>query len=183
MRKLKLTELGRDNVDDYQMKSKIPVVIVLDNIRSALNVGSVFRSSDAYLIEKIYLCGITAKPPHKEITKTAIGATESVNWEYSDSTIAVVQSLKDKGYKVLGVEQTDKSHMLQDYPISKSKRYALVFGNEVNGVSDEVLPLLDHAIELPQFGTKHSLNISVCAGIVIWEFWRRLISLEKSTKI
>jgi len=174
MRKLKLTELNRDKVSEYKTKIKIPVVIVLDNIRSALNVGSVFRTSDAYLIDKIYLCGITAKPPHKEITKSAIGATDSVEWMYFESTKDCLDELKNGNYTILGIEQTDQSYSLNDYGISNDKKYALVFGNEVNGVSDESIPLLDAAIELPQFGTKHSLNISVCAGIVIWEFWKSM---------
>lgn len=174
MRKLKLSELNRDEVSEYKAKAKIPVVIVLDNIRSALNVGSVFRTSDAYLIDKIFLCGITAKPPHKEINKTAIGATDSVEWEYYESVDDCLNQLKNDGFTLLGVEQTDESKNLHDYPISVDKKYALVFGNEVNGISNSVLPVLDQGIELPQFGTKHSLNISVCAGIVIWEFWKNL---------
>lgn len=172
MRKLKLTELGRDNVSQYKTKPKIPVVIVLDNIRSALNVGSVFRTSDAYLIEKIHLCGITAKPPHKEITKSAIGATESVVWFYEPDVQSCIEKLKSDGYLILGIEQTDQSSVLQDFKIDSNNKYAIVFGNEVNGISESILPLLDAAIELPQYGTKHSLNISVCAGVVIWEFWK-----------
>lgn len=172
MRKLKLTELNRDKVTEYRTKEKIPVVIVLDNIRSALNVGSVFRTSDAYLIDKIYLCGITAKPPHKEITKSAIGATDSVEWEYYESSSDCIKALKENSYTILGIEQTDQSILLNEYEMVDDKKYALVFGNEVNGVSEEVIPLLDDALELPQFGTKHSLNISVCAGIVIWDFWK-----------
>jgi len=173
MRKLKLTELNRDKVEDYRSKPKISVVIVLDNIRSALNVGSVFRTSDAYLIEKIYLCGITAQPPHKEITKSAIGATESVEWEYLENVKDCILQLSENNYQIVGIEQTDESVELNNFEISSDRKYALVFGNEVNGVSADLLPLLDASVELPQYGTKHSLNISVCAGIVIWEFWKR----------
>lgn len=176
MRKLKLKELNRAEVNEYKERKKIPVVIVLDNIRSALNVGSVFRTSDAYLIEKIYLCGITAKPPHKEITKSAIGATDSVDWIYEDAVDQCISSLKDEGYQIIGIEQTDESIPLQNFNIDQTISYALIFGNEVNGLSDSVLPLLDNAIELPQFGTKHSLNISVCAGITIWNFWTAMSS-------
>ena len=172
MRKLKLTELNRDSVEDHISKPKIPVSIILDDIRSALNVGSVFRTSDAYLINKIYLCGITASPPHKEITKSAIGATESVAWKYCESAAQCISGLKDEGIAVIGIEQTDESVSLHELSIDSQKQYALVFGNEVNGISDDVIPLLDSAVELPQFGTKHSLNISVCAGIVIWDFWK-----------
>ena len=174
MRKLKLKELNRVEVNKYKEREKIPVVIVMDNIRSALNVGSVFRTSDAYLIKKIYLCGITAQPPHKEITKSAIGATDSVEWVYEREVEQCILSLKNEGFKILGIEQTDESIPLQEFKVNPALPYALVFGNEVNGLSNNVLPLLDNAIELPQFGTKHSLNISVCAGIVIWDFWKNL---------
>lgn len=174
MRKLKLKELNRVEVNKYKEREKIPVVIVMDNIRSALNVGSVFRTSDAYLIKKIYLCGITAQPPHKEITKSAIGATDSVEWVYEKEVEQCILSLKNEGFKILGIEQTDESIPLQEFKVNPALPYALVFGNEVNGLSNNVLPLLDNAIELPQFGTKHSLNISVCAGIVIWDFWKNL---------
>lgn len=174
MRKLKLTELNRDHVDDYKAKPKLPITIVLDNIRSAHNVGSVFRTSDAYLIERIMLCGITATPPHKEITKTAIGATDSVKWQKFDNVSDCITELKAKGYEIIGVEQTDKSIFLQNYQIEPNKRYALILGNEVNGISNEIVEHLDAAIELPQFGTKHSLNVSVCAGILIYEFWKGL---------
>ncbi len=174
MRKLKLAELNRDKVSEYKAKAKIPVIVVLDNIRSAINVGSVFRTSDAYLIQKIYLCGITAKPPHKEITKSAIGATDSVEWEYCESTPDCVTRLKAEGAFMIGIEQTDKSQSFDNFKIDSEKTYALILGNEVNGISDEVIPLLDVALELPQFGTKHSLNISVCAGIVIWDFWKAM---------
>lgn len=172
MKKLKLTELKRDSVEAYKAKPKIPVTIILDNIRSALNVGSVFRTSDAYLIEKIFLCGITARPPHKEITKSAIGATDSVEWKYFDKVTDCIADLKKRSYEIIGVEQTDQSVELNKFNINSDRKYALIFGNEVNGISSDLLPMLDASVELPQFGTKHSLNISVCAGIVIWEFWK-----------
>jgi len=174
MRKLKLTELNRDTIGDYRSKNKIPVVLILDDIRSALNVGSVFRTSDAYLIEKICLCGITAQPPHKEITKSAIGATDSVEWEYHEKVTSCIGELKKENYTILGIEQTNESIQLDKYQIISDAKYALIFGNEVNGISDDLLPMIDDALELPQFGTKHSLNISVCAGIVIWDFWKAL---------
>ena len=172
MRKLKLTELNRDRLEDYKAKPKLAVTVVLDNIRSALNVGSVFRTCDAYLIEKIVLCGITATPPHKEITKTAIGATSSVVWEQQSSEVECITNLKSVGYTIIGIEQTDESISFQNLNIKSEEKYALVFGNEVNGISDSLLDLIDVSLELPQFGTKHSLNVSVCAGIVIWEFWK-----------
>ena len=174
MRKLKLHELGRVSVDDFKKQKKTPIVIVLDNIRSGLNVGSAFRTSDAFALEKIILCGITAQPPHREITKTAIGATSSVAWEYEKEILTCVQNLKAEGYIVLAIEQVDESIFLQDYAIQTDKKYALVFGNEVKGVSDEIINEVDACIEIPQFGTKHSLNISVSLGITIWEFAKQL---------
>ena len=172
MRKLKLGELERVSVDDYKSSSKIPVVAVLDNIRSAMNVGSVFRTADAFAIEKIIICGISATPPNREITKTAIGATDSVDWEYIDDISDAVHQLKNAGYFVAGIEQTDESIMLTNFSTEKAK-IAVVFGNEVDGVSDEVIDQLDACIEIPQFGTKHSLNVSVCAGIVLWELAKK----------
>ena len=174
MRKLKNEELGRKSVEEFKQAQKVPVVIVLDNIRSALNVGSVFRTADAFLIEKIYLCGITAKPPNREINKTALGATQSVDWEYAEHTVVVVQRLKAQGYKVLSVEQVEGAVMLQDLELVPGQKYALVFGHEMYGVDQQVVDLSDMAVEIPQFGTKHSLNISVSAGIVIWEVVRKL---------
>ena len=170
MRKLKLEELNRISVEDFKKKKKTPICIVLDNVRSALNVGSIFRTSDAFAIEKIYLVGITARPPHKEINKTAIGATASVDWEYNDNIVEVIKDLKSNDYTILGIEQTDTSVFLNEYKSNESK-IALIFGNEVNGLSEEVLPLLDQSVEIPQIGTKHSLNVSVCAGICIWHFY------------
>ncbi len=173
MKKLKLEELNRVSVDTFKTQKKVPIVVILDSIRSAMNVGSVFRTSDAYCIEKIIICGFTATPPHKEITKTAIGATESVEWTYQENIVDAIRELKAADYTIVGIEQTSNSISLHSYPITLDKKYALVLGNEVDGVSDEVLPLLDAAIELPQFGTKHSLNVSVCAGIVIYVFAMR----------
>jgi tRNA G18 (ribose-2'-O)-methylase SpoU len=172
MRKLKLEELDRVSIDEYKSAAKIPVVAVLDNIRSAMNVGSVFRTADAFAIEKIIICGISATPPNREITKTAIGATESVVWEYIENVSDAVSNLKNEGYTIAGIEQTDASVLLTDYTFNTEK-IAVVFGNEVDGVSDEVINGLDVCIEIPQFGTKHSLNVSVCAGIVLWELAKK----------
>lgn len=166
MKKLKLHELGRVSVDEYSEVKKVPLIVVLDNIRSAMNVGSIFRTSDAMAISKIYLCGISATPPNREITKTAIGATDSVEWQYFESTSLAIDSLKTDGYEILAIEQTDSSVELMDYQPSKGK-VAIVLGNEVNGVDSEILPMLDGAIEIDQYGTKHSLNVSVCGGIVL----------------
>jgi 23S rRNA (guanosine2251-2'-O)-methyltransferase len=172
MKKLTLDELGRASVTSYKSKEKLPIIVVLDNVRSALNVGSVFRTSDAFAIQKIVLCGITATPPNREITKTAIGATESVDWIYFEDTVSALTELKTQGYYIIGVEQTDQSISLDDFNISKEK-IAVIFGNEVDGVSDEALEMLDISMEIPQFGTKHSLNVSVCAGIVLWEMMKK----------
>lgn len=172
MRKLKLEELGRISVEEFKASDKIPVVVVLDNIRSMHNIGSVFRTSDAFRIEKIYLCGITARPPHKEIRKTALGATESVNWEYVEDTIELISKLKKENYRMIAVEQTENSKSLVDFELKVDEKYAVIFGNEVDGVQQEVVNLSDYCIEIPQEGTKHSLNVSVCAGIVLWEFFK-----------
>jgi 23S rRNA (guanosine2251-2'-O)-methyltransferase len=172
MRKLKMEELDRVSIDEYKSAAKIPVVAVLDNIRSAMNVGSVFRTADAFAIEKIIICGISATPPNREITKTAIGATESVVWEYIENVSDAIAQLKNDGYTIAGIEQTDASVLLTDYTFNTEK-IAVVFGNEVDGVSDEVINELDVCIEIPQFGTKHSLNVSVCAGIVLWELAKK----------
>lgn len=174
VKKLKLEELHRVDVATFKNMEKIPVVVVLDNIRSMHNVGAVFRSSDAFIIEKIVLCGITPCPPHREINKSAIGATESVDWEYENNIDEALQKLKNKGYKTLGIEQTTASTLLQDYPVTSTEKYALVFGNEVGGLSEQALPLCDVFLEIPQRGTKHSLNISVCTGIVLWHFFKTL---------
>lgn len=172
MRKLKLEELGRISVEEFKVSDKIPVVVVLDNIRSMHNIGSIFRTADAFRIEKVYLCGITAKPPHKEIRKTALGATESVDWEYVDETIDLISRLKIENYKVISIEQTESSSSLNEFRFDFKNKYAVVFGNEVDGVEQEVVSLSDKCIEIPQEGTKHSLNVSVCAGIVLWEFFK-----------
>ena len=174
MRKLKLQELNRVDNETFKKQPKTPLVLVLDNIRSGLNVGSAFRTSDAFGLEKIYLCGITVTPPHKEILKTAIGASESVAWEYSETTLETVLKLKKAGFLVVAIEQVDQRTWLQDFPMDFGKKYALVFGNEVDGVSEEILPHLDACIEIPQMGTKHSLNISVCVGIVVWDFFKKI---------
>jgi 23S rRNA (guanosine2251-2'-O)-methyltransferase len=169
MRKLLNSELGRKNIDQYRNSKKSAFVIVLDNVRSQNNVGSIFRTADAFLTKKIYLCGITARPPHRDIQKTALGATESVEWSYFETTVDAVRELKTEGYKIIGIEQAEGSVELQNVKIDKEKKYALVFGHEVNGVDQKVLDMCDICIEIPQFGTKHSFNIAVSAGIVLWE--------------
>lgn len=174
MKKLKLEELGRITVDEFKNASKIPVCILLDNVRSLHNVGSAFRTADAFRVEKIFLGGITGTPPHREIHKTALGATESVAWEYNEHPEQTIRLLKAAGYKIIVVEQTTRSIPLQQFTPSPAEKYCLVFGNEVNGVSTEVLNESDVALEIPQIGTKHSLNISVCLGIVVWELFRKL---------
>jgi 23S rRNA (guanosine2251-2'-O)-methyltransferase len=174
MRKLLNQELGRKTVEEYRSSEKAPFVIVLDNVRSQNNVGSVFRSADAFLVEKIFLCGITATPPNPDIRKTALGASESVPWQYFNNTVFAISALKENGYIIIGVEQVDQSVELQNFLTEKDKKYALVFGHEINGVSQEVLDLCDFFIEIPQYGTKHSFNIAVSAGIVLWELNKKL---------
>mgnify|MGYP001604957916 CR=1 FL=1 len=174
MRKLSLKELQRLSVDEFYESKKTPLILVLDNIRSALNTGSAFRTADAFAIEKIYLCGITATPPHREILKTAIGATESVSWEYVEDTTTAVTALQQTGYQVWAVEQAEGSTALQDFEVVANKPLALVFGNEVSGVGQEVMNLVDGCLEVPQFGTKHSLNIAVCLGVVVWDVFRKM---------
>ncbi len=174
MKKLNLEELGRISVDQFKEAEKIPVSIVLDNVRSLHNVGSAFRTADAFRIEKIYLTGITGTPPNREIHKTALGATESVDWEYVEKSDRAVQQLKKSGYTIVVIEQTNASIPLQTFAPSKNEKLCLVFGNEINGVSDVVIELADHALEIPQSGTKHSLNISVCVGIVIWDIYQKI---------
>lgn len=169
MRKLANEELNRISITEYKKTNKIPIVVVLDNIRSLSNIGSVFRTSDAMAVERIVLCGITAKPPHREIHKTALGSTESVDWSYEESTLKAVLNLKQNGYEIISIEQVDQSTELQDFYPNKASKYALVFGNEVNGVEDAVIDQTDACIEIPQWGTKHSLNVSVSAGIVLWD--------------
>lgn len=169
MKKLKLEELGRISISEFKEVKKLPVCIVLDNVRSLHNVGSAFRTADAFRMEKIFLTGITGTPPHREIHKTALGSTESVAWEYAEKTETILSKLTSEGYKIIAVEQTNESIELQKFQIQKDEKLAFVFGNEVNGVSEEAMALADVAIEIPQSGTKHSLNISVCLGIVMWE--------------
>lgn len=174
MRKLDNSELDRKSIQDFKDSTKTPLIIILDDIRSLNNIGSVFRTSDAFLIEKIYLCGITATPPNKEIHKTALGATETVAWEYAENVLEVIQNLKKEKVKVYAIEQVENSIFLQDLTIEKETKYALVFGNEVFGVNQEAIELCDGTIEIPQLGTKHSLNISVSAGIVIWDLFKKI---------
>ena len=172
--KLSLSGLNRIGVEEFKQKEKNPIVIVLDNIRSMNNVGSVFRTSDAFLIEKIFLCGITPKPPHREIHKTALGATETVEWEYKPSTFDAIDELKGDGYLIYSIEQAVGSIMLNDFVFPQKEKVAVVFGNEVEGVDQEIINISNGVIEIPQFGTKHSLNISVSAGIIIWDLFNKL---------
>lgn len=174
MRKLKNSELNRIELEDFKNLKKIPLIVILDNIRSLNNVGSVFRTSDAFIIEKIYLCGITAQPPHKEIHKTALGATESVDWEYVVHTLELVKQLKSESVKVVSIEQADNSTKLQDFVVEKNQKYAVIFGNEVKGVEQEVVSTSDYCVEIPQYGTKHSLNISVSVGVVLWDIFKKM---------
>jgi 23S rRNA (guanosine2251-2'-O)-methyltransferase len=174
MRKLKNEELERKTVDEYKSSSKTPIVIVLDNVRSMNNVGSVFRTADAFLVEAVYLCGITGRPPHKEIQKTALGATESVAWKYFKNTLEAVQELKENNYIVYAIEQAESAIMLNNFMPSKRQKLAIIFGNEVKGVEQEVINASTDVIEIPQVGTKHSLNISVSVGIVMWDLFRKL---------
>ncbi|MCI2229424.1 RNA methyltransferase [Polaribacter sp. MSW13] len=174
MRKLKNNELGRITVDEFKTIEKTPLIVVLDNIRSLNNIGSVFRTSDAFLIEKIYLCGICATPPNKDIHKTALGATESVAWEYVEDTLTLVEKLKTEGVKVLAIEQAENSTKLNTFYPRKDEKYAIVMGNEVKGVQQEVVSASDLCIEIPQLGTKHSLNISVTTGVVLWDLFQKL---------
>jgi 23S rRNA (guanosine2251-2'-O)-methyltransferase len=174
MRKLKNNELGRITVDAFKTLEKTPIIVVLDNIRSLNNIGSVFRTSDAFLIEKIYLCGICATPPNKEIHKTALGATESVAWEYAKDTLALVEKLKAEDIEVLAVEQAENSTKLNRFYPKKNQKYAIVMGNEVKGVQQEVVNAADSCLEIPQLGTKHSLNISVTTGIVLWDLLQKM---------
>lgn len=170
MRKLSITELNRIDKEEFKKVEKLPLIVVLDNVRSLHNVGSVFRSSDAFRVESIYLCGITAVPPQPEIHKTALGAEETVEWKYFEHTQDAVYELKNDGVEVLAIEQVEGSIMLQDFIPESNKKYAIIFGNEVKGVQQEVVNMCDNCIEIPQFGTKHSLNVSVTAGILIWDF-------------
>lgn len=176
MRKLLNKELERKTIEQFRESEKSPLIIVLDNVRSQSNVGSIFRTADAFLTEGIYLCGITAKPPHRDIQKTALGATESVSWKYFAETADAVIELKNKGFKIIGIEQTEGSVELQDMQVNKGEKYALVFGNEVNGVDQNILNLCEGCVEIPQFGTKHSFNIAISVGIVLWELNKKGLS-------
>src|SRR5690606_10794166 len=177
-RKLKNEELERLSTEEFKHSEKTPLIIVLDNIRSLNNIGSVFRTSDAFLIEKIYLCGITAKPPHKDIHKTALGATDTVEWEYVENVIDVVNKLKNQGIFVAAIEQAENSVNLNDFAVKKDKTYAVAFGNEVKGVQQSVVSKSDVVLEIPQLGTKHSLNIAVSVGVVLWDFFVKLTELK-----
>lgn len=177
-KKIANEELNRVGLEEYKASEKLPLVLVLDNIRSLNNIGSVFRTADAFAIHKIYLCGITAQPPHREINKTALGATESVSWEYFEKTEIAVEQLKQEGYKIASVEQANNSTALNEFEISKNDKIALVFGHEVNGVSQEVINSSNEVIEIPQWGTKHSLNISVSVGVVAWDIVHKMKRLN-----
>ena len=174
MRKLKNSELNRIDVEGFKKVEKTPLIVILDNIRSLNNIGSVFRTSDAFVIEKIYLCGITATPPNKEIHKTALGSTESIDWEYEDDTLTLVKKLKDSNIKIASIEQADNAIMLQEFVVEKDQKYAVIFGNEVKGVQQEVVSASDYCVEIPQYGTKHSLNISVSVGVVLWDIFKKM---------
>ncbi|WP_312556797.1 RNA methyltransferase [Empedobacter brevis] len=171
MRKLKLDELGRISAEEYKGIEKHPIVVVLDNVRSMHNVGAVFRTSDAFLIDKIYLCGITATPPHKEIHKTAIGAENSVEWEYVKDSNELVAKLKKENYQIITIEQTEGSVLLNEFEVDHNQKYAIVMGNEVDGVQQSIIDQCNTCIEIPQSGTKHSLNVSVCTGIILWKWY------------
>lgn len=174
MKKKSILELSRLSAQQYQQVDKLPFIVVLDNVRSLNNIGSVFRTSDAFLVREIYLCGITATPPHVDIHKTALGAEDSVQWSYFDSTVEAVDKLHNEGYIVYAIEQVNNSISLDTIELDKNKKYALVLGNEVKGVQQEVVDKCDASIEIPQYGTKHSLNVSVTAGLVIWDFFKQL---------
>ena len=174
MRKLANAELERKNIEEFKEAQKTPIIVILDDIRSLHNIGSVFRTSDAFLIEKIYLCGITATPPNKEIHKTALGATETVAWEYQKDVLSVIEKLKNENVEVFAIEQVENAVFLQNFEIDKTKKYALVFGNEVYGVNQKAIEICNGTIEIPQLGTKHSLNISVSAGIVVWDLFQKI---------
>ena len=177
MRKLKLDELNRVSVDEFKEQSKLPVIVVLDNVRSLNNVGSAFRTADGFAVEAIYLCGITAQPPHREIEKTALGATQSIEWKYFENVIDAVHHLQENQFKIIAIEQAENSISLTDFSPEKNAKYAFFFGNEVNGVSEEVMQNMDACIEIPQFGTKHSFNIVISTGIVLWDFFSKFSKL------
>lgn len=174
MKKLTIMEMGRMNVEEFRQSQKMPLVVVLDDVRSMYNVGSVFRTSDAFRVSSIYLCGITATPPHAEIHKTALGAEDTVDWRHFDNTMDAVQSLRAEGYHIFSIEQCEGSTMLQNLSLDPQSKYAVILGNEVKGVKQEVVDASDSCLEIPQFGTKHSLNVSTTAGMIIWEFAKHL---------
>ena len=174
MKKLKNSELNRISIEEFKNSSKTPIKVLLDNIRSAHNVGSIFRSCDAFLIDEIILCGITAKPPNKEIRKTALGGTDSVKWSHFENIQDAILKLKKEKYQIISVEQADKSTNLKNFKIQSEKKYAIIFGNEINGVNQKVIDMSDDVVEIPQFGTKHSFNVSVSVGIVIWDFFTKI---------
>lgn len=174
-KKLKLWELDRISEEEFKKQKKFPIIVVLDDIRSLNNIGSFFRTADAFNVEKIYLCGITAVPPHRDIQRTALGATETIEWEHRDSIVELSRELKEQGIALCSIEQTEKTTLLQNVSQLYDSKFALVFGNEVNGVNQEVVDLSDYVIEIPQFGTKHSLNVSVCGGVVLWEFAKKFL--------
>ena len=173
-RKLENSELERLDVAEFKDAEKTPIILILDNIRSLNNIGSVFRTADAFLVQKVYLCGITATPPHKDIRKTALGATDSVDWEYCENTLELVDRLRSEGVITIAVEQAEQAVMLNDFQVEENETLAFVFGNEVKGVSQEVVSASDTVLEIPQFGTKHSLNISVSCGVVVWDIWSKI---------
>ena len=183
MKKLKNSELNRISVSEFKNASKSPIIIILDNIRSAHNVGSIFRTCDAFLINEIILCGITATPPNNEIRKTALGSTESVDWRYFDNIEEAVLSLKKEGFQIISIEQADKSLKLEKFSPKKNEKYAFIFGNEIKGIDQKIIDISDDIIEIPQFGTKHSLNVSVSAGIVIWDVFSKISYLSSRFKI
>ncbi len=174
MRKLTLGELNRISIEGFKRQEKLPVTVVLDSVRSMHNVGSIFRTSDGFAVERIILCGITGQPPHREIEKTALGATQSVDWYFYEDICEAISDLRSDGYKIIAIEQAEKSVSLNEYRPSSADKSALIFGNEVNGVSEEAMKMIDTCIEIPQFGTKHSFNIVVSAGIVLWDFFAKL---------
>jgi len=169
-----MDELNRPTIEEFKDQKKLPITLILDNIRSLHNVGSIFRTADGFAVEKIILCGITGQPPHREIEKTALGATNSISWEYEKDILTVISSLKEKDYKIIAIEQAENSSYLNEYNVNSIKKHALILGNEVHGVSDEAMKQIDDCLEIPQFGTKHSLNVVVSAGIVLWDFFTKL---------
>jgi tRNA G18 (ribose-2'-O)-methylase SpoU len=174
MRKLSMDDLNRPNIQTFKDQEKLKVTILLDNVRSLQNVGSIFRTSDGFAVEKIILCGITGQPPHRDIERTALGATQSIDWSYEKDILKAIEGLKKEGYKIIAIEQAEDSTFLNNFTPLQEEKYALIFGNEVNGVSEEVMAVVDECIEIPQFGTKHSFNIVVSAGIVLWDFYAKL---------